>query len=69
MFGDLKIPFNLECSSNGNYDSVQDQDGKIFCVDRDGFTVSPLSSPITNLDCDKFFYYAQEDFFYDYLKI
>lgn len=57
------IEFNLRCRDNGNYESVQDQNGKMFCVDRDGFAVTPLLNANSGLDCDQFFYYAQEDFF------
>lgn len=62
-FEESRIIFNLLCSSNGNYESIQDQDGKMFCTDRDGYAVSPLLSADSGLDCDQFFYYAQEDFF------
>lgn len=58
--------FNLRCKDNGNYESAQDQNGKIFCVDRDGFAVSKLLQPEPGLDCDRYIYYAQEDFFNEY---
>lgn len=35
----------------------------MFCADRDGYAVSPLLDSDSGLDCDQFFYYAQEDFF------
>lgn len=63
IFKKLGIEFNLRCKESGNYESLQDQNGKMFCVDRDGYAVSPLLSPESGLDCDQFFYYAQEDLF------
>ncbi|CRK99450.1 CLUMA_CG012578, isoform A [Clunio marinus] len=59
------IEFNLRCSNNGNYEPNQDQNGKIFCVDRYGFSVSPLLQPDSGLDCDQYIYYAQEDLFFE----
>jgi hypothetical protein len=32
-------------------------------VDRDGFAVTELLNPKAGLDCEQFFYYAQEDIF------
>lgn len=65
IFKALGIEFNLLCRDNGNYESIQDQNGKMFCVDRDGYAVSPILSPDSGLDCDQFLYYAQEDLFLD----
>lgn len=50
---------------NGNYESIQSQNGQMFCVDREGYAVSSLLQPDSGLDCDQFIYYAQEDFFID----
>lgn len=49
--------------NNGNYEAIQDQNGLMFCVDRDGYAVSDLLQTESGLDCDHFFYYAQEDIF------
>jgi hypothetical protein len=37
----------------------------MFCVDRDGYAVTELLRPDSGLDCEQFFYYAQEDAFLD----
>lgn len=50
-------PFNLRCRDNGNYEPIQDQNGKIFCVDRDGYAVSGLLRS-SSINCDMFYYYA-----------
>jgi hypothetical protein len=63
VFGNAGINFNLRCRDNGNYEPIQDQNGKIFCVDRDGYAVSGLLRSELEIDCDHFIYYAQEDFF------
>lgn len=62
IFKNAGIVFNLRCDNNGNYESVQDQNGKIFCVDRDGYAVSGLMQSDSGINCDQFFYY-QEDLF------
>ena len=61
IFKNAGIVFKLRCRNNGNYESVQDQNGKIFCVDRDGYAVSSLMESESDFNCDKFFYYAEED--------
>lgn len=63
LFKAFGLFFSLRCRNNGNYESQQDQNGKIFCVDRDGFAVTDLLEPDGGLDCEQFFYYAQEDIF------
>ncbi|CAG9804770.1 unnamed protein product [Chironomus riparius] len=60
------ISFNLRCKDNGNYEPTQEQNGRIFCVDRDGFAVSSFMAPSADIDCNQFIYYAQEDLFMDY---
>lgn len=55
----------MRCRDNGNYESVQAQNGFVFCVDRDGYAVTGLLRAGSDLDCDQFFYYAQEDLFID----
>lgn len=56
---ELGLSITLICSGNGNYDSMQDENGFIFCVDRDGFAVSDLIDPDDfNSDCSPFFYYT-----------
>lgn len=48
----------LSCTSNGNYALLQDLDGESFCVDQDGFVVSPtFTEPIRQDDCNKYVYY------------
>lgn len=56
---DLGLSITLICSGNGNYDSMQDENGMIFCVDRDGFAVSDLIDPDSfNSDCSPYFWYT-----------
>ncbi|CAO1388383.1 unnamed protein product [Diamesa hyperborea] len=63
IFMKAGIYFNSRCKENGNYESIQDHNGKIFCVDRDGYAVTRLMDFQPGLDCDMFLYYAQEDEF------
>lgn len=56
---ELTLSLTLICSGNGNYDSMQDENGMIFCVDRDGFAVSELIDPsVFNSDCSPYFWYT-----------
>lgn len=66
IFLDKGIQFTMQCSNNGNYDRMQHQNGKIYCVDSFGFAVSPLFDPVEgmlNKYCDQFMYDKQEDIF------
>ncbi|XP_049542748.1 uncharacterized protein LOC125955652 [Anopheles darlingi] len=60
IFREESIPFTLACGGNGNYEYSQDQNGKLFCVDGDGFVVTTEVAP--NEACDKFIYNSN---FYD----
>lgn len=58
---DLGLSLTLICSGNGNYNSMQDENDMIFCVDRDGFAVSQLIDPDDDefkSDCTPYFYYT-----------
>lgn len=47
------MPFKLTCSSNGNYQEVQLQNEKYFCVDALGYAVSDFeSTELTKDFCD-----------------
>lgn len=65
IFKNSGTRFNLRCRNDGNYDPVQDQNGKVFCVDQYGYAVSGLLTPDPDLVCDKYLYDIQEDFFAD----
>ncbi|XP_055842142.1 uncharacterized protein LOC129909166 [Episyrphus balteatus] len=57
IFSEAGMIHRLTCSGNGNYESIQDINGKIFCVDGDGFAVSdPVETDILP-DCSKYIYY------------
>ena len=53
IFQQAGIAFALICNANGNYEPIQDQNGKMFCVDSDGFAVTALMPPQLSLDCDR----------------
>lgn len=58
IFSDEGFQLPLSCSSNGNYALLQDLDGDTFCVDRDGFVVSPtFKTAIHEDECKKYVYY------------
>lgn len=65
IFKNSGTRFNLRCKNDGNYDPIQDQNGKVFCVDQYGYAVSGLLKPDPDLVCDKYLYDNQEDFFAD----
>lgn len=46
---------------NGNYEKTQGFNGKIFCVDRDGFSVTSYYDSVIGLDCDQFYYYEVKE--------
>lgn len=60
VYREAGIPFTLACGGNGNYEYSQDQNGKLFCVDSDGFVVTTEVAP--NESCDKYIYNSA---FYD----
>lgn len=59
----------MRCQVNGNYEAIQDQNGYMFCVDRDGYAVTPLLQANEGLDCEQFLYYEQEDIFIEDIDI
>lgn len=61
IFKSAEIDFSLRCKDNGNYDPIQDQNGKMFCVDEIGYAVTGLLEPTEGLNCDLFIYNEQED--------
>jgi hypothetical protein len=63
MFKDKGFQFNMRCKNNGNYEKLQDQDGKFYCVDKYGFAVSGLLEVESESSCDLFIYTEQEDIF------
>lgn len=65
IFKDKGIQFNMRCNINGNYERIQDQNGKNYCVDMYGFAVTPLLEQESGIDCDAFIYTEQEDIFKD----
>lgn len=44
------------CAGNGNYESLQDINGKLYCVDQDGYAVSDYFKPSDGFDCTKYMY-------------
>jgi Thyroglobulin type-1 repeat len=63
IFKDKGIQFYMRCKYNGNYENLQDQNGKLYCVDSYGFAVSGLLEPESGNACDMFIYTEQEDIF------
>ncbi|GAB0090429.1 Thyroglobulin type-1 domain-containing protein [Sergentomyia squamirostris] len=60
IFSDNGLALTLQCAGNGNYNTLQDLNGQIFCVDRDGFVVSDIYPPDTEtVDCNQHLYYMQ----------
>lgn len=58
IFAEEGFTMPLACSANGNYALLQDLDGETFCVDQDGFVVSPtFTTTIHQEDCRKYVYY------------
>ncbi|KAG4070333.1 hypothetical protein HA402_006475 [Bradysia odoriphaga] len=56
-FEEAGLSLTLSCTGNGNYEKTQGFNGKIFCVDRDGFAVTSYFGSVIGLDCDPFYYY------------
>lgn len=56
-FEEAGLGFTLSCMGNGNYEKTQGFNGKIFCVDRDGFSVTSYFDSVIGLDCDQYYYY------------
>ncbi|EDS29715.1 conserved hypothetical protein [Culex quinquefasciatus] len=45
IFAGAGLELKLLCDGNGNYAKLQDNNGELFCVDRDGFVVASAVSP------------------------
>ena len=58
MYESTGVGFPLSCAGNGNYERIQGINGRIFCVDQDGFAATDYFNTVVGLDCDKYFYYA-----------
>lgn len=56
IFKNAKLEFPAMCAGNGNYESIQDVNGKIYCIDQDGFAISNYFKPSDALDCTKYMY-------------
>ena len=59
VFEEAGLTLTLGCSPNGNYDTLQDQNGQRFCVDRDGFVVEDELMP-GQTDCSPFIYDSKD---------
>lgn len=60
IFENNGLSFPLACNGYGNYDPIQNLNGKYFCVDQDGFAVTDylnITSAI-GLDCTQYLYYS-----------
>lgn len=51
------LTMTLICQGNGNYQTMQDINGRVFCVDNDGFAVSGYFESTDGLNCDDYLYY------------
>jgi hypothetical protein len=48
----------LACGALGNYITLQQQNSQYYCVDRDGFAVSPLTDN-KDMICKDYIYYEK----------
>lgn len=56
IFEEAGLSLSLSCSGNGNYDSIQGLNGKIFCVDRNGYPLTDYFNTMHGLNCDDYSY-------------
>ncbi|XP_019933156.3 uncharacterized protein LOC109623117 isoform X2 [Aedes albopictus] len=54
IFQAAGLQLELLCEGNGNYATLQDRNGELFCVDRDGFVVAERVQPETN--CEEYIF-------------
>lgn len=53
--------FTSSCTAGGAYRSVQQESGKYYCADKDGYAASPPLVWVTETDCEGYFWYADDD--------
>lgn len=51
------LEHSLSCNFGGSYRNLQEDNGQFYCVDRDGFAVSPPST--TTVECDQYYWYVE----------
>lgn len=56
IFEEAGLSFTLACTGNGNYDNVQGMNGRIFCVDPNGYPLTDYFDSIFGLDCNQYLY-------------
>lgn len=56
IFKNAGLELPLLCAGNGNYESLQDANGKLYCVDQDGFAISDYFKISEGFDCEKYMY-------------
>lgn len=54
IFQAAGLQLELLCEGNGNYATLQERNGELFCVDKDGFVVAERVQPETN--CEEFMF-------------
>jgi hypothetical protein len=59
IFEENSLTLTGSCTGNGNYQSLQYQNGQYYCMDRNGFTVSELFDNRDDLKCEQYFYYEK----------
>lgn len=60
-FDEISLQMPLVCDGYGNYESIQTLNGDLFCVDKDGFSVTNYLNGIT--DCRPYLYYQINNVF------
>lgn len=56
IFEEAGLSFTLSCAGNGNYDDVQGMNGRIFCVDPNGYPLTDYLASVFGLDCNQYLY-------------
>lgn len=54
LFREAGMTLELLCEGNGNYATLQDRNGELFCVDRDGFVAAERVTEDT--DCQEYIF-------------
>uniref|UniRef100_A0A336MXI8 CSON006425 protein n=1 Tax=Culicoides sonorensis TaxID=179676 RepID=A0A336MXI8_CULSO len=55
------IEFTASCNASGAYRSVQQENDKFYCADKDGYAASPPLEWATDEECEGYFWYADDD--------
>ncbi|XP_058460510.1 uncharacterized protein LOC131436066 [Malaya genurostris] len=56
IFTEAGLEMVLLCEGNGNYRTLQDRNGELFCVDRDGFEVATQQKVTSEEECYQYMF-------------